>query len=82
MPLMDDILIPYQNGRPLTPGWWYLVLLAALFGAGFVVGAGLGQDLSWRWCLERIASADLRTTTYEHCCACRSNTSAPSARAT
>ena len=65
MPLMDDVLIPYQNGMPIDEG---LVLgyLAALLAAALVAWA-LGWARTYILALvsERIG-ADLRTTTYEH----------------
>jgi ATP-binding cassette, subfamily B, bacterial len=65
MPLMDDVLIPFQNGVPIDPMKvsWYLggLLLAAL------VAWGLGWIKTYILALvsERIG-ADLRTTTYDH----------------
>ncbi|MEZ5738113.1 MAG: ABC transporter ATP-binding protein [Burkholderiaceae bacterium] len=65
MPLMDNILIPYQNGKPID---WQL---AGLYLGGLLVAAILAWALDWaRTYLlalvsERIGS-DLRTTTYEH----------------
>ncbi|MDO8958295.1 MAG: ABC transporter ATP-binding protein [Rhodocyclaceae bacterium] len=65
MPLMDDVLIPYQNGTPIDPdkvAW----LLGGLLGS-----ATLAWGLNWARTYilalvsERIG-ADLRTTTYEH----------------
>jgi ATP-binding cassette subfamily B protein len=65
MPLMDDVLIPYQNGKPIDETV-VLMLLAGLFGAA-VVAWGLGWARTYILALvsERIG-ADLRTTTYEH----------------
>jgi ATP-binding cassette subfamily B protein len=65
MPLMDDVLIPYQNGKPIDVakvGW----LLSGLLGAA-VLAWGLGWARTYILALvsERIG-ADLRTTTYEH----------------
>lgn len=65
MPLMDDVLIPFQNGKPID---WALVrlYLAALLGSALLAWV-LGwarTDLLAR-VSERIG-ADLRTTTYEH----------------
>jgi ATP-binding cassette subfamily B protein len=65
MPLMDNILIPYQTGKQIDPMLvtWYLVGLAG--------SAVLAWLLSWAKTYvlalmsERIG-ADLRTTTYEH----------------
>jgi ATP-binding cassette subfamily B protein len=65
MPLMDDVLIPYQNGAhidPVTVAWYLLGLFASAF-----VAWGLGWIKTYILSLvsERIG-ADLRTTTYEH----------------
>ncbi len=65
MPLMDEVLIPYQNGSPIDfalVGW----LLAGLFGSA-VLAWGLGWAKTYILALvsERIG-ADLRTITYEH----------------
>ncbi len=65
MPLMDEVLIPYQNGAhidPVTVAWYLL----GLFGSAFVAW-GLGWIKTYILSLvsERIG-ADLRTTTYEH----------------
>jgi ATP-binding cassette subfamily B protein len=65
IPLVDDVLIPFQNGKHIEPTTilWYL---SGLLGAGL-----LAWVLSWAKSYvlalvsERIA-ADLRTTTYEH----------------
>ncbi|MCX8087584.1 MAG: ABC transporter ATP-binding protein/permease [Rhodocyclaceae bacterium] len=65
MPLMDDVLIPYQNGQPID---WAKVawLLGGLLGAALLAWA-LGWARTYILALvsERIG-ADLRTTTYEH----------------
>jgi ATP-binding cassette subfamily B protein len=65
MPLMDDVLIPWQNGTPIdwTKVTW---LLGGLFGAA-ILAWGLGWARTYILALvsERIG-ADLRTTTYEH----------------
>ncbi|MGV8934642.1 MAG: ABC transporter ATP-binding protein [Gallionellaceae bacterium] len=65
MPLMDTVLIPYQNGAPLNipeVAW----LLAGLL-ASALVAWGLGWWRTYVLALvsERIG-ADLRTTTYTH----------------
>ncbi len=65
IPLVDEVLIPFQNGQqiPVSTVVWYL---SGLLGAGL-----LAWVLSWAktyvlaLASERIA-ADLRTTTYEH----------------
>jgi ATP-binding cassette subfamily B protein len=65
MPLMDEVLIPYQNGEKIDPATvsWYLL---GLFGSALVAW-GLGWIKTYILSLvsERIG-ADLRTTTYEH----------------
>jgi ATP-binding cassette, subfamily B, bacterial len=65
IPLMDDVLIPYQSGKHIEPGL-VLWLLAALLGSA-VLAWGLGWARSYVLALvsERI-SADLRTTTFNH----------------
>ena len=65
MPLMDKVLIPYQNGAPIDYG------MVALLLAGLLGSALLAWSLGWARTYilalvsERIG-ADLRTTTYEH----------------
>ncbi|MGN6703933.1 MAG: ABC transporter transmembrane domain-containing protein, partial [Burkholderiaceae bacterium] len=65
MPLMDNVLIPYQNGKPIDPH------LVALYLGGLFASALLAWGLGWARTYilalvsERIG-ADLRTTTYEH----------------
>jgi len=65
MPLMDNVLIPFQNGQPID---WHLVslYLGGLFGAAFFAWL-LGWIRTYILALvsERIGR-DLRTTTYEH----------------
>jgi ATP-binding cassette subfamily B protein len=65
MPLMDDVLIPFQNGKPIDPD--HVLLLpgrpARRRTAG--LGPGLGATYILALVSERIG-ADLRTTTYEH----------------
>jgi ATP-binding cassette subfamily B protein len=65
LPLMDDVLIPFQNGRPIDWGL-VTVLLAGLLGSA-LLGWGLGWARTYILSLvsERIGS-DLRTTTFEH----------------
>jgi ATP-binding cassette subfamily B protein len=65
MPLMDDVLIPYQNGKPIDPvtvSWYLLGLLGSA-----LVAWGLGWIKTYILALvsERIG-ADLRTNTYQH----------------
>jgi ATP-binding cassette subfamily B protein len=65
MPLMDDVLIPYQNGKSIDPmvvSWYLLGLMASA-----LVAWSLGWIKTYILALvsERIG-ADLRTTTYQH----------------
>jgi len=65
MPLMDDVLIPYQNGKPIDPvtvSWYLLGLLGSA-----LIAWGLGWIKTYILALvsERIG-ADLRTNTYQH----------------
>ena len=65
MPLMDDVLIPYQNGAPID---YHVValLLAGLLGSALVAwGLGWWRTYILALVSERIG-ADLRTITYEH----------------
>ena len=65
MPLMDEVLIPFQNGQHIEPG------LVAFYLSGLLGSALLAWGLSWAKTYllalvsERIG-ADLRTATYEH----------------
>ena len=65
IPLMDDILIPFQNGQQIAIGKVVLFLGALLLSA--LAGWALGWARTYLLALvsERIG-ADLRTTTYEH----------------
>jgi ATP-binding cassette subfamily B protein len=65
MPLMDEILIPYQNGKPIDVDLAALYL-GGLFGAALVAWA-LGWIRTYILSLvsERIGR-DLRTATFEH----------------
>ncbi|MEO6146562.1 MAG: ABC transporter ATP-binding protein, partial [Sulfuriferula sp.] len=65
MPLMDNVLIPYQNGARID------VQLVELYLAGLFGSALLAWGLGWArtYILARVSErigADLRTTTYEH----------------
>jgi ATP-binding cassette subfamily B protein len=65
IPLMDDVLIPFQNGRQIEP------LKVTLYLLGLLGAALLGWALGWaRTYLLALVSerigADLRTSTYEH----------------
>ena len=65
MPLMDKVLIPYQNGKPVDYSLVTLYL-SGLFGAALVAWVlGWARTYLLARVSERI-SADLRTTTYEH----------------
>jgi ATP-binding cassette, subfamily B, bacterial len=65
MPLMDEVLIPYQNGQKIDP------MLVAMYMSGLLGAAVLAWLLGWAKTYvlalvsERIG-ADLRTATYEH----------------
>ncbi len=65
MPMMDKVLIPYQNGQPIDTGL-VMLYLSGLLGAAIVAWV-LGWARTYILALvsERIG-ADLRTTTYEH----------------
>ncbi|MFV0679114.1 ABC transporter ATP-binding protein [Ottowia sp.] len=65
MPLMDEVLIPFQNGQQID---WQLVsgLLAGLLGSAVLAWAlGWAKTYILSLVSERIGS-DLRTSTYEH----------------
>lgn len=65
MPLMDEVLIPYQNGKPIDSGLVALYL-GGLFGAALLAWAlGWAKTYILALASERIG-ADLRTTTYRH----------------
>ncbi len=65
MPLMDNVLIPYQNGKPIDVDL-VIFYLTGLLGAAIVAWA-LGWTRTYMLALvsERIG-ADLRTAAYEH----------------
>ncbi|WP_213953041.1 MULTISPECIES: ABC transporter ATP-binding protein [unclassified Variovorax] len=65
IPLMDDILIPFQNGQQIAVAKVVMFLGALLVSA--LAGWALGWARTYLLALvsERIG-ADLRTTTYEH----------------
>ncbi len=65
MPLMDDVLIPYQNGRPIDTGLVLLLLGGLLAAALLAWGLGWARTYILALVSERIGM-DLRTTTYEH----------------
>ncbi|MCF8149386.1 MAG: ABC transporter ATP-binding protein/permease [Burkholderiaceae bacterium] len=65
MPLMDEVLIPFQSGADIDP-WTVAPYLGGLLGAA-VISWSLGWAKTYILAIvsERIG-ADLRTTTYEH----------------
>jgi ATP-binding cassette subfamily B protein len=64
-PIMDNVLIPYQNGVHVDP-WVVATYLSLLFGsAALAWGLGWAKTYILALVSERIG-ADLRTTTYEH----------------
>ena len=65
MPLMDNVLIPFQNGKPIDVGL-VTMYLGGLLGAALVAWS-LGWARTYILALvsERIGR-DLRTTTFEH----------------
>ncbi|BDB23402.1 ABC transporter ATP-binding protein [Cupriavidus sp. P-10] len=65
MPLMDKVLIPYQNGVPIDYN------LVRMYLGGLLGAALVAWSLGWArtYLLARVSErigADLRTTTYEH----------------
>ena len=65
MPLMDKVLIPYQNGSPIEYEIVGLLLAGLLGSALFAWGLGWWRTYILALVSERIG-ADLRTATYEH----------------
>ena len=65
IPLMDDILIPFQNGQKIEPRLVYLYLGGLLLAALLAWGLNWARTYVLALVSERIG-ADLRTTTYEH----------------
>lgn len=65
MPLMDNVLIPYQNGQPIDVDLVTLYLSGLLGAALLAWMLGWGRTYMLAKTSERIG-ADLRTTTYEH----------------
>lgn len=65
MPLMDEILIPFQTGKPIEQGVVLLYLGGLLASALVAWGLGWAKTYILALVSERIG-ADLRTTTYEH----------------
>ncbi len=65
MPLMDDVLIPYQNGQQIDNNLVYLYMGGLLASAVLAWALGWARTYVLALVSERIG-ADLRTTTYEH----------------
>ena len=65
MPLMDKVLIPYQNGAPIDYQLVTLLLLGLLGSALLAWALGWARTYILALVSERIG-ADLRTATYEH----------------
>ena len=65
MPIMDDILIPFQSGQAIDWGLVRLYLGGLLISAVLAWGLGWARTLVMAKVSERIG-ADMRTTTYEH----------------
>ncbi len=65
MPLMDNVLIPFQNGKPIDVGLVTLYLSGLLGAALLAWGLGWARTYILALVSERIGR-DLRTTTYEH----------------
>ena len=65
IPLMDDILIPFQNGQQIDPHLVMFYLGGLLISALAAWGLGWARTYVLALVSERIG-ADLRTTTYEH----------------
>jgi ATP-binding cassette subfamily B protein len=65
MPLMDEVLIPYQNGKPIDTNKVAWLLGGLLGSALFAWALGWARTYILALVSERIG-ADLRTTTYEH----------------
>ena len=65
MPLMDEVLIPYQNGQPLDTGKVYFYLGGLLGSALLAWGLGWAKTYILALVSERLG-ADLRSQTYEH----------------
>jgi ATP-binding cassette subfamily B protein len=65
MPLMDNVLIPYQNGQAIDTSLVYMYM-GGLFGSAILAWLlGWGKTYVLALVSERMG-ADLRSTTYEH----------------
>jgi ATP-binding cassette subfamily B protein len=65
MPLMDEVLIPYQNGKPIDTQLVTMLLSGLLLAALIAWGLGWARTYILALVSERIG-ADLRTSTYDH----------------
>ncbi len=65
MPLMDKVLIPFQNGQDIDPKLVGMLLSGLLASAIVAWGLGWARTYILALASERIG-ADLRTTTFEH----------------
>ena len=65
MPIMDDILLPYQNGKDIDTNLTLIYLSALLAAAILAWVLGWAKTYILALVSERIG-ADLRTTTYQH----------------
>ncbi len=65
MPLMDDVLIPFQNGVPIDRALVSMYLGGLLLSAFLAWGLGWARTFILAKVSERIG-ADLRTATYDH----------------
>ena len=65
IPLMDEVLIPHQNGQAIDPMQVALLLGGLLLSALAAWGLGWARTYVLALVSERIG-ADLRTTTFEH----------------
>ncbi|WP_338679440.1 ABC transporter ATP-binding protein [Janthinobacterium sp. TB1-E2] len=64
-PLMDNVLIPYQNGRHIDP-WLVVYYMSGLLGSALLAWLlGWGKTYVLALVSERMG-ADLRSATYEH----------------
>lgn len=64
-PLMDNVLIPYQNGQKIDP-WLVVYYMAGLLGSALLAWLlGWGKTYVLALVSERMG-ADLRSATYEH----------------
>ena len=65
MPLMDKVLIPFQNGKNIPVGLTVMLLSGLLISALVAWGLGWARTYILALVSERIG-ADLRTATYDH----------------